>query len=139
MPVQLPGKVVNEKFRETPMPNVHYDEKKRVRRTWIVPWFGETFLWVGLSFMALNASIMAPSTSLGQTTISVINMMRGEVTSTGPKQVVVGSKPYILTDDVVIKDDRERSVELKNISIGDRVAFHLRQGQIDQLVLLLPK
>ncbi|HKN87234.1 MAG TPA: hypothetical protein VJV04_10270 [Nitrospiraceae bacterium] len=121
------------------MANVHYGEKKRERHTWIAGWFGETLLWIALSFMALNASIMAPSISLGQSTTSMINLMRGEVTAIGLKQVVIGSKPYIVTDDVVIKDDREQPLELKNISIGDRVAFHLRQGLIDQLVLVLPK
>ena len=121
------------------MSNVHYGKKKSVRRIRTVPWFRATLLRVTLSFMALNAWIMVPSSSLGQSTISVSNLMRGEVTSMGPKQVVIGSKPYSLTDDAVIKDDREQSLELKNISIGDRVAFHLRQGQIDQLVLLVPK
>lgn len=120
--------------------NVQSGEKKRAVLNWIAAWFGKTLLWTGVPFLALNASIMAPSISLGQSMTSVmLNLMRGDVTSVSYKQVVIGNKPYTLTDDVVIKDDRERPLELKNISVGDRVAFHLRQGLIDQLVLVRPK
>ena len=120
--------------------NIQCPQRESIGWASIAACSAKILICAGMFIMALNCTPVTISNSWGQSTpSSMTKLLRGEVTSVGRNQVVIGDKPYDLTNDVVIKDDRERPLELKNISMGDQVSFHLRQGLIDQLVLILPK
>jgi len=65
--------------------------------------------------------------------------LRGEVGETVKDAILIDNKRYELREDVMMKDDRDQPRELKDFKAGSLVAYHLKMGRIDQLVLMLPK
>jgi hypothetical protein len=63
----------------------------------------------------------------------------GQVTAKRGNEITINEKVYSLHPEVTIKDDEEKSRELKDIEPGAELLFHLTQGRIDQIVLLLPR
>jgi len=69
----------------------------------------------------------------------VAGLLRGEVTEVGRDHISIDSKRYDLRPDVIIQDERSQPRELKDIEVGGFVAYHIKYGRIDQLVLVLPR
>lgn len=69
----------------------------------------------------------------------VASFTPGQVTAVQGKTIQINGKNYDLKPDVVIQDEEGQPVEPAGIVPGAEVKFHLKEGQIDKMVLILPK
>jgi hypothetical protein len=66
-------------------------------------------------------------------------LLRGEVSGIGRDFISINGKRYDLRDNLLVMDDRDQPRELRDFEVGCLVAYHVKFGRIDQLVLILPK
>jgi len=98
---------------------------------------GPAFLLI--AFQLLAAECMVADGWAQSTATIVASSLRGEVTGVNNNQVIIDNKSYQLISNIVITDERQQRRELKDLSIGEQVAFHLTNGVIDRLVVILPR
>ena len=79
--------------------------------------------------------------SLAQTSgsVSLADFKSGQVTDKRGNRLEIDKKDYVLKSDVTVRDDEGKKRDLSEVTPGAVVQFHLKQGHIDQLVLVLPK
>lgn len=70
---------------------------------------------------------------------AVASFTPGQVTAVHGKSVQINGRNYELKTGVVIQDEEGKPMEPAEIVPGAEVKFHLKEGQIDQMVLILPK
>ncbi|MGH7236190.1 MAG: hypothetical protein ACREIO_07385 [Nitrospiraceae bacterium] len=70
---------------------------------------------------------------------SLAEFKSGQVTDKKGNRIEIDKKDYVLKSDVTVRDDEGKKRELSEVAPGSMVQFHLKQGRIDQLVLVLPK
>ena len=70
---------------------------------------------------------------------SLADFKSGQVTDRQGNKLQIDKKDYVLQSNVSVKDDEGKQRELTEVVPGVMVQFHLKQGRIDQLVLVLPK
>jgi hypothetical protein len=98
--------------------------------TWLVFSFGP-------QLTMQSALVMAQTPTIASGPLA--GFLRGEMEEVLRDTVIIDNKRYELREDVVLKDDRDQPRELKDFKAGSLVAYHLKMGRIDQLVLILPK
>lgn len=62
----------------------------------------------------------------------------GHVTGKRENLLQIDNKEYPFFADVIVKDQNLTPMALKDIVPGTQVMFHLKQGRIDQIIILLP-
>lgn len=70
---------------------------------------------------------------------SLADFKSGQVTDKNGNRLEIDKKDYVLRPDVTVRDDEGKQRELTEVVPGAMVQFHLKQGRIDQLVLVLPR
>lgn len=70
---------------------------------------------------------------------SLADFKSGQVTDKKGSHLEIDKKDYVLQAKVTVTDDEGKPRDLSEVVPGAMVQFHLKQGRIDQLVLLLPK
>ncbi len=70
---------------------------------------------------------------------SLADFKSGQVTDKKGNRLEIDKKDYVLQSNVSVKDDEGKQRELSEVGPGAVVQFHLKQGRIDQLVLVLPR
>ena len=70
---------------------------------------------------------------------SLVNLKLGHVTAMRGTDIQIDHKEYPLTSDVTITDDEGRPKDLKDLGPGTLVRFHVKNNQIDQIVIMLPR
>ena len=70
---------------------------------------------------------------------SLADFKSGQVTDKKGNRLEIDKKDYVLKSDVTVRDDEGRPRDLSEVAPGAIVQFHLKQGHIDQLVLVLPR
>lgn len=63
----------------------------------------------------------------------------GQITAKLATGLQIDNKHYSVDTRVTITDDEGRTRGLKDLVRGSRVQFHLKQGRVDKIMLLLPK
>ena len=63
----------------------------------------------------------------------------GQVTAKRGNLIQINNQDYTMRSDVVIEDDEGRSREEKELKPGTEVNYYLKQGNIDKIVIRLPK
>jgi len=71
--------------------------------------------------------------------IPTTDMKSGQISAKGEKSVAINGHDYAFQKNVVFADDEGERREWAEFKNRDRVQFHLKQGQIDYLILVLPK
>lgn len=66
------------------------------------------------------------------------DFVMGEVTGKRENVIRIDSKEYPFLADVIVKDQNLTPRDLKDVVPGTQVMFHLKQGRIDQIIILLP-
>ena len=66
------------------------------------------------------------------------DFVMGEVTGKRENLIRIDSKEYSFFADVIVKDQNLTPRALKDVVPGTQVMFHLKQGRIDQIIILLP-
>ena len=66
------------------------------------------------------------------------DFVMGEVTDKRENVIRLDSKVYSFFADVIVKDQNLTPMALKDVVPGTQVMFHLKQGRIDQIIILLP-
>ena len=66
------------------------------------------------------------------------DFVMGEVTDKRENVIRIDSKEYSFFADVIVKDQNLSPRALKDVVPGTQVMFHLKQGRIDQIIILLP-
>jgi hypothetical protein len=76
----------------------------------------------------------------GQPAASVRHFQSGLVTSAKSGTTLqINNTNYPLKPQVIIKDDEGRLRDERELLPGVQVQYHLKEGQIDQIVIVLPK
>ena len=88
----------------------------------------------GLTFEGVDEGLAQTSGSG-----SLADFKSGQVTDKQGNKLEIDKKDYVLKSDVTVRDDEGRPRELSEVLPGAVVQFHLKQGRIDQLVLILPR
>jgi len=88
-------------------------------------------LWVGFISGSVHGQI---TNQLG-----VGSLTRGEVNQVGQNFIVIDGKKYELAQSVGIEDSLHNGRDLKDVEVGGPIAYHLSQGRIDHLVIILPR
>ncbi len=70
---------------------------------------------------------------------SLADFKSGQVTGKHGNRLEIDKKDYVLQANVTVRDDEGKPKDLNDVTPGAMVQFHLKQGRIDQLVLLLPR
>ena len=70
---------------------------------------------------------------------SLADFKSGRVTDKKGNRLEIDKKDYVLQANVTVRDEEGKPRDLSEVMPGAFVQFHLKQGRIDQLVLLLPK
>ena len=93
--------------------------------------------------MCLTTLPMMAVDTIAQTPVmpggALAGLFRGEVSGIGRDFISINGKRYEIREDVLVTDDRNQPREVKDFEVGSLVAYHVRFGRIDQLVLILPK
>jgi hypothetical protein len=66
------------------------------------------------------------------------DFVMGEVTDKRENRIRIDSKEYSFFADVIVKDQNLSPRVLKDVVPGTQVMFRLKQGRIDQIIILLP-
>ena len=66
------------------------------------------------------------------------DFVMGEVTGKRENVIRIDSKEYSFFADVIVKDQNLTPMAMKDVVPGAQVMFHLKQGRIDQIIILLP-
>ncbi len=88
----------------------------------------------GAAFGAKNEPPEPPSVQVPTT-----DMKSGRLTAKQEKSAEINGQDYAFHLKIVFADDQGRQREWKEFRRGDYVQYHLKQGQVDFLVLELPK
>ncbi|MEK7269063.1 MAG: hypothetical protein AAB093_06655, partial [Nitrospirota bacterium] len=115
------------------------------RQAGIGEWEG--ILRIGLTLLIIGGVPLAGVTisgvdeGLAQTSepAPLAGFQSGLVTGKQGTTLAIDNKNYQLTPGVSVKDEEGNQKELSDVVPGVEVMFHLKQGRIDQLVLILPK
>ncbi len=96
-------------------------------------------LAVGMIFSVAvsSADEIDPKSILPQ--IPKTDMKSGQITSKSEHSVAINGHDYAFQKNIVFADDEGERREWKEFKNRDRVQFHLKQGQIDYLILVPPK
>ena len=70
---------------------------------------------------------------------SLADFKSGQVTDKKGNRLEIDKKDYVLQANVTVRDEEGKPRQLTEVVPGVMVQFHLKQGRIDQLVLVLPK
>lgn len=70
--------------------------------------------------------------------VQLQDFIMGEVTGKRENAIRIDSKEYSFFADVIVKDQNLTPMALKDVVPGTQVMFHLKQGRIDQIIILLP-
>jgi hypothetical protein len=70
--------------------------------------------------------------------VQLQDFIMGEVTGKRENAIRIDSKEYPFFSDVIVKDQNLTPMALKDVVPGTQVMFHLKQGRIDQIIILLP-
>lgn len=108
--------------------------------------WSRTVVLMGLSMALMvifSGSFPVPGSRIGLAQTSnpnaPVNFQSGQVTGKSETSVQISGKNYPLKKGVVIKDDEEKLRTDKELVPGTEVRFHLKQDEIDQIVIILPK
>ncbi len=71
--------------------------------------------------------------------VPTTDMKSGRLTAKQEKSAEINGQDYAFHLKIVFADDQGRQREWKEFRRGDYVQYHLKQGQVDFLVLELPK
>jgi hypothetical protein len=66
------------------------------------------------------------------------DFVMGQVTDKRENLIRIDSKEYPFFADVIVKDQNLSPRVLKDVVPGTQVMFHLKQGRIDQIIILFP-
>jgi hypothetical protein len=88
----------------------------------------------GLTLVGVDEGLAQTSGSA-----SLADFKSGQVTDKKGNRLEIDKKDYVLRPDVTVRDDEGKPKDLSEVVPGAMVQFHLKQGRIDQLVLVLPK
>jgi hypothetical protein len=72
-------------------------------------------------------------------TDSLMGFQSGMVTDLRPGVLQINNKDYEVITEVSIKDEEGKPIEFNDIVRNAEVKFHLKQGHIDKIVLILPR
>ncbi len=76
----------------------------------------------------------------GQPAVSGSNVQSGLVTAaTHGTTLQINNTNFTLKPQAIIKDDEGRVRDERDLLPGVQVQYHLKEGQIDQIVIVLPK
>ncbi len=99
----------------------------------IVPWFTLILLVMGTALI-VNGS-WAETTDSDPTA----HFPTGEITAIRGNEISIDGRKYSLSSNVVIKDTEGRQREGKDLVPGTLVRFLARGGQVNQIILILPR
>ena len=88
----------------------------------------------GLTLVGVDEGLAQSSGSA-----SLADFKSGQVTDKKGNRLEIDNKDYVLKSDVAVRDDEGKKRDLSEVVPGVMVQFHLKQGRIDQLVLVLPR
>jgi len=71
--------------------------------------------------------------------IPTTDMKSGQITAKSEQSVEINGRGYAFQKNIVFADDEGERREWKEFKNRDGVQFHLKQGQIDYLILIPPK
>ena len=96
-------------------------------------------LAVGMIFSVTvsGADDVDPKSVLPQ--IPKTDMKSGQITSKSEHSVAINGHDYVFQKNIVFADDEGEWREWTEFKKRDQVQFHLKQGQIDYLILVPPK
>ena len=66
------------------------------------------------------------------------DFVMGEVTGKRENVIRIDTREYPFFADVIVKDQNLTPMAIKDVVPGIQVLFHLKQGRIDQIIILLP-
>ncbi len=95
-------------------------------------------MWAILGVLAVSA-VAATSWAQSLSSPSTAGFQTGEVGSSSDKHMVIDHKSYAVSPEVKVTDDEGGTREYKQVGPDQIVMFHLKNGQIDQLIIVLPK
>lgn len=98
-------------------------------------------LAVGVIVMSMNLIIAATfdiAEAAQKESTEIEDFVLGEVTDKRENVIRIDSKEYSFFADVIVKDQNLMPKTFKDVVPGTQVMFHLRQGRIDQIIILLP-
>jgi hypothetical protein len=98
---------------------------------------------LALSLLVCVAPSVVVESAMAQTaaitTGPLAGFLLGQVSEIGSQHILINNKRYELRDDAVLRDDRDRPRQLKDFEVESHVAYHVKYGRIDEMVLLLPR
>jgi hypothetical protein len=105
-------------------------------------WAG-ALLWITLIIVAVLALFVgggwaqttAPESSLD----SKIRFQSGQVTAKQGSTLQINNQNYTLAPEALIKDDEGKPRAEKDLTPGTEVRFHVKRGDIDQIVVVLTR
>jgi L-cysteine desulfidase len=139
MPVLPPAKVAKSGFRRSVM-GKHEGASLSCRIYQRNGWANSV---LAIAVIVVLGTLMVTSTSdivvAAQKEVSQIeDFVMGEVTGKQENVIRIDSKEYSFFADVIVKDQNLTPRALKDVVTGTQVMFHLKQGRIDQIIILLP-
>ena len=69
---------------------------------------------------------------------SLVNLKDGQVTAVRGTEIQIDNKDYPLASEVTITDSEGRPKDLNDLGPGTLVRFHVKNNQIDRIVIMLP-
>jgi len=96
-------------------------------------------LAVGMIFSVAVAGAADVDPKAERPQIPTTDMKSGQITAKSEQSVAINGHDYAFQKNVVFADDEGEWREWTEFKKRDRVQFHLKQGQIDYLILVLPK
>lgn len=96
-------------------------------------------LAVGMIFSVAVAGADETEPKVEPLVIPTTDIKSGQITSKSEQSVAINGHDYAFQKNIVFADDEGERREWKEFKNRDQVQFHLKQGQIDYLILVPPK
>jgi hypothetical protein len=89
----------------------------------------------------VGSRIVVPPSSYAEERIvfSIAGLERGMVTEIRPTSIEIDGRRYSLKTGAIVVNEQGREIELGSVVPQSEVKFHLKEGQIDKLFVILPQ
>ncbi len=96
-----------------------------------------TLLWAAMT--GAQASFPSHSHAQVQLPFSAGGFAQGVVTAVHDASIDIDGRSYSLKVDALIINDLGQPIEIGSVLLSSEVKFHLKAGQIDKMVVTLPR
>jgi hypothetical protein len=100
-------------------------------------WHAVAALLLAIVLVSFKTDVSAEEQGL--LSLITVGLQNGMVTAVQERSVEIDSRNYPVKETALIVNDQGTPIEFSSVAVNSEVKFHLKEGQIDKMVVSLPR